>query len=165
MISLKVHRIDVLAAVTVAATLALWGGSASAASERGAKVVDADNVCFEDPARGTFCQSYHRVFNVTEAGKSGNVNMTFVSALEASYTGTGIFEGCRQQQTDRDNTHVLSTTEGDQVVVFRAKSRYAYTCEPNNQNFDCETQINYIYANGEIRRSETRFSCEEPAAP
>lgn len=162
---MKVHRFHVLAAVTVAATFALWAGSASAASGRGAEVVDADNVCFEDPARGMFCQSYHRVFNVTEAGNSGNVNVTFVSALEATYTGTGIFEGCSQQSSDRDNTHVLSTTEGDQVFVFRAKSQYAVTCQPLGQSFNCETQINYVYANGEIRREATRFSCEQPVAP
>ena len=159
---MKLYRPCALAA-TAAVTLALAGGSASAASGNGAQVVDTES-CFEDPARGTFCQNLRQVFNVSEAGSSGNVNVTFVSRLEGTYTGTGVFEGCSSEQSDRDNTHVLTTADGEQVFHFSGKSQFANTCSPGG-SFNCETQFNITYANGELRHDATRFTCDEPLAP
>lgn len=159
--SVRVHQI---AGLVVAAAMSLaLAGPAIADPGNGATVVDKDE-CYEDPDRGSFCVTFRYVYNVTEAGRSGNVNVTFVNRHAGTYTGTGLFEGCSFQSFDRDTTHVLVTSDGDGVFHFSGKSESSNVCPSTGQNFSCVTEVNYTYANGEVRHDSNRFYCDEPAA-
>lgn len=153
--SLKLRHLAGIAGAAL--TLAL-AGPAAAQAAGGAHVIKHDS-CQENPF-GTVCVDLHAVFNMTDAGASGN--MSVVSNLRSvnTWAGKGVMEGCTARMESRINDHQLLRADDSHQLHF--KITYQSSSECKGSRVDCRTETLYTYANGEVRVDAVRHSCKGP---
>jgi hypothetical protein len=151
------RRISVIVLAAVASLA--FAGSALAAPGAGASVVK-DSRCQTGPF-GTVCSTEQSVFNIADAGTSGNQNVLSNYRFESTFTGTfGPIAGCVSTTSTRSSTHQLVTPDETGQLHFTLTYGSSFDC--NGSAIRCTTQTDYTYANDQVRVDATRTACTDP---
>jgi hypothetical protein len=131
------------------APAALLSSTASGASSDGAQ-----HIHFEGCTTEFLCTTIDGVTNVV---RNGNLITLFFHQDQAITFDNGT---CRRVENSSTSQHVVTRLNEDTSQVVTLKSAViAFESGCGNPPQNCTTTDHFVFANGEVRRSEFEFNC------
>jgi hypothetical protein len=131
------------------APAALLSSTASGASSDGAQ-----HIHFEGCTSEFLCTT---IDGVTNVARNGNLVTLFFHQDQAITFDNGT---CRRVENSSTSQHVVTRLNEDTSQVVTVKSAViAFESGCGNPPQNCTTTDHFVFANGEVRRSEFEFNC------